>query len=340
MADSPARDALVECIGLTKTYRGAAHRALDDLSLTIPRGSFVGLLGPNGAGKTTLIAILCGLASPDAGRIVLPAAASRQALIGLVPQELAFYPMLTVEENLAYFAAMHRLEGARRADGIERAIAIGLLDRVRTRRAGTLSGGLQRRLNLAIGVLADPQLLVLDEPTVGVDVQSRRHLHEELRRLNSAGTTVLYTSHYLDEVEHLCDQVAVIDHGRLIAAGPTQLLLRQNLVTLRTLEVCNASAIRTLQGLPTVAGVRQDGSLLALLTEDREQTLSAALATMRTLQIPVVEAGFGAQSLESLFFQLTGARLRDEVANKSDDGIGDDIGARSDQEAVNVRASR
>ncbi len=306
VTEALAPDALVECVGLTKTYRGSSSRALDGLSLTVPRGSFFGLLGPNGAGKTTLIAILCGLVAPDAGKVV-----SRQP-IGLVPQELAFYPTLTVEENLAYFAAMHRLDRTRRAERIEYSIAIGRLEAVRKQRAGTLSGGLKRRLNLAIGVLAAPALLVLDEPTVGVDAQSRRHLHESLRRLNAAGTTVIYTSHYLDEVQHLCDRLAVIDHGRLIAQGPTRSLLRQNAVTLRTHEVVDAAVMQALQALPAVTSVRQDTNLIALITEERERTLSAALEVMKSSGVAVQEAGFGAQSLEALFFQLTGTHLRSE----------------------------
>lgn len=313
VADALAAETLVEFIGLTKSYRGASAPALDDLSFAIPRGSFFGLLGPNGAGKTTLISVLCGLIAPDAGKVVLDGTDEPRETIGLVPQELAFYPTLTVAENLAFFAAMHGLQGTRREERVARAAAIGQLDAVRSQRAGTLSGGLKRRLNLAIGALAAPRLLVLDEPTVGVDAQSRRHLQEELRRLNAAGTTVLYTSHYLDEVQHLCDRLAVIDHGKLVAVGTTRSLLQHNLVSLRTHEVADAAVISALRALPGVSTVRQDRQRIAITTEQRDQVLGAALQTLRASDVAVLEAGFGVQSLESLFFQLTGTRLRDEA---------------------------
>lgn len=320
--DTLAVEPLLECVALSKTYRGSTTPALDALSLSIPRGSFFGLLGPNGAGKTTLISILCGLIAPDAGSITCAKDSKPRAGIGLVPQELAFYPTLSVAQNLDYFAALHGLQGDIKASRIELAIAIGQLSAVRSQRAETLSGGLKRRLNLAIGVLDAPRLLVLDEPTVGVDAQSRRHLQEELRRLHAAGTTLLYTSHYLDEVQALCDRLAVIDHGRLIAIGPTSALLQQDVVTLRTRDVLDARTLETLRMLADVQAVRQDGCVLALVTAQREQTLASALQVLHTRNLSVLEAGFGAQNLETLFFQLTGAQLRDDTSDHANEPAG------------------
>jgi len=195
-------------------------KVLDSVSLSIPDGSIFGLLGPNGAGKTTLISILCGLRRPAAGRV----AVARRA-IGLVPQELAFYPMLTVRENLRFFGSVQNLGGARLRERVDAVVAFAQLDGVLGRRAAQLSGGLKRRLNLAIGLLTEPDLVLLDEPTVGVDPQSRAFLLESIGALRSPARHILYTSHYMEEVQAICDHVAIIDAGRVLAAGPLAAVL-------------------------------------------------------------------------------------------------------------------
>ena len=189
-------------------------QVLDRVSLAIPDGSIFGLLGPNGAGKTTLISILCGLRRPAAGRVSV-----EHRAIGLVPQELAFYPMLTVRENLRFFGGVQNLGGARLRERVDAVVAFAQLDGVLGRRAAQLSGGLKRRLNLAIGLLTEPDLVLLDEPTVGVDPQSRAFLLESIRAMRSPARHILYTSHYMEEVEAICDHVAIIDGGRVLAAG-------------------------------------------------------------------------------------------------------------------------
>jgi len=195
-------------------------KVLDGVSLAIPDGSIFGLLGPNGAGKTTLISILCGLRRPAAGRV----AVERRA-IGLVPQELAFYPMLTVRENLGFFGGVQNLGGARLRERLDAVVAFARLEGVLERRAAELSGGLKRRLNLAIGLLTEPDLVLLDEPTVGVDPQSRAFLLESIGALRSPARHILYTSHYMEEVQAICDHVAIIDAGRVLAAGPLAAVL-------------------------------------------------------------------------------------------------------------------
>jgi ABC-2 type transport system ATP-binding protein len=187
---------------------------LKDISLEIPHGAIFGLLGPNGAGKTTLISILSGLRRPATGRVD-----GNVEAIGLVPQELAFYPMLTVQENLRFFAGVQDLGGARLRQRLDAVIAFARLDGVLDRRAAELSGGLKRRLNLAIGLLTDPDLVLLDEPTVGVDPQSRAFLLESIAALRAPARHLLYTSHYMEEVQAICDHVAIIDEGRVLAAG-------------------------------------------------------------------------------------------------------------------------
>jgi ABC-2 type transport system ATP-binding protein len=312
---------MVVISGLRKTYPGANRPALDGVDLIVPQGSFFGLVGPNGAGKTSLISILCGLLKPDQGAVTIQsregaplAPRAARAIIGLVPQELAFYPTLTVLENLRFFGAMHGRRGAALRSDLERALAIGRLESVSTLRADVLSGGLKRRLNLAIGVIHAPRLLVLDEPTVGVDAQSRNYLQHELKRLNAAGTTIIYTSHYLDEVQLLCDRLAVIDAGRIVAQGALNELLQHDSVSLILEQPATPQFVAQLSALPDVNAVKQDHCVLAVVTANPRLVLARALLLADASQVIVAQATMGARNLETLFFQLTGTRLRDGAA--------------------------
>jgi ABC-2 type transport system ATP-binding protein len=325
--------ALVRITSLTKTYRGGTQPALSSVDLEIPEASCFGLLGPNGAGKTTLVSILCGIRRADSGSIRVRDASGRwlecgartggartggvAGLIGLVPQELAFYPTLTVLENLRYFGTLHGLRGSRLRERTGASLAIARLEAHGGQRAEALSGGLQRRLNLAIGVIHAPPLLVLDEPTVGVDSQSRRFVLEELARLREGGTTILYTSHYLDEVEQLCDRLAVIDHGRVVAQGSREDLLRDSVVTLRLAARPPAVLLEQLAAIPSVSALHHDETALTLASHDPEATLAAAMQAARRNDVPLVEASMGRRSLETLFFRLTGAQMRDEGVDES-----------------------
>jgi ABC-2 type transport system ATP-binding protein len=317
-----AQPAFVRIEGLCKSYRGASSAALLDVSLDIPRGSCFGLLGPNGAGKTSLISILTGILRADSGRVRLCASSDRWVdcgpgcseaakLIGLVPQGLAFYPTLTVRENISCFGAMHGLQGSALRRGCAASVAIGRLEAFRDQRAETLSGGLQRRLNLAIGLVHAPRLLVLDEPTAGVDAQSRRFVLEELVKLKAAGTTILYTSHHLDEVQQICDTLAIIDRGRVIAQGALAELLKDDLVTLRLASTPTPHFLQALTVLPSVHALRRSGAWLALVNSDPSATMSAALAAAHDSGTIVAEASMGRRTLDELFFQLTGTQLRD-----------------------------
>lgn len=230
MAASATESAL-SIEGLVKVYPGTGRPALDGLNLKVARGSIFGLLGPNGAGKTTTISILCTLLRPTAGRVtvlgqdlVRQASAVRRA-IGLVPQEIALYPSLTARENLRYFARVLQIPGRR----IEERVAICLelvgLSDCADQRIATYSGGMKRRANLAVGVLHEPEILFLDEPTVGIDAQSRNLILERLSELNQAGMTLIYTTHYMEEAQQLCDEISIIDAGQVIAQGaPSQLV--------------------------------------------------------------------------------------------------------------------
>ncbi len=213
------------------TYPGATEPALNHLSLTVQSGEILGLLGPNGAGKTTAISILCGLLRPDAGEVscldlayATGGGSIRQSL-GLVPQEVALYPTLTARENLAFIGRMYGIHGGQLAERLAVCLnAVGLAEAA-DRPIQTYSGGMKRRANLAAGLLHRPRLLVLDEPTVGVDAQSRSAILELLVELNRQGTTIILATHYMEEIERTCGRAAVIDQGRIIAAGsPAELV--------------------------------------------------------------------------------------------------------------------
>jgi ABC-2 type transport system ATP-binding protein len=219
--------------GVSFRYPGGDEPVLRELSISAPSGGIFGLLGPNGAGKTTLISILAGQLRAD-GRVTVDGTPLEElrrrepASLGLVPQELAFYPMLTCAENLRFFGGVQGLGGARLRERVAAVAAFARIEPVLARRAGELSGGLRRRLNLAIGLLTEPRILLLDEPTVGVDPQSRSFLLDSIRALAGEGRTILYTSHYMEEVEAICDHVAIIDAGRVLRLGTLAELLRDD----------------------------------------------------------------------------------------------------------------
>jgi ABC-2 type transport system ATP-binding protein len=216
---------------LSYRYPGGDEAVLHELSIAVPSGGIFGLLGPNGAGKTTLISILAGQLRASAEKVTIdgmPLEELRRrepASLGVVPQEFAFYPMLTCAENLRFFAAVQNLGGARLRERVAAVAAFARIEGVMARRAGELSGGLRRRLNLAIGLLTEPRILLLDEPTVGVDPQSRSFLLDSIRGLAAAGRIIIYTSHYMEEVEAICDHVAIIDAGRVLRQGALPELL-------------------------------------------------------------------------------------------------------------------
>ncbi|GAB1373125.1 MAG: ABC transporter ATP-binding protein [Bacteroidales bacterium] len=211
--------------GLTKKYKGKINPTLDGLTLKILKGSLYGLLAPNGAGKTTTIDILCGLKRFDSGRVLVdgfnvPAELSEiKKIIGLVPQEIALFPMLTGKENLRIIGGMYGVEGNILKERVDELLERFGLENSAERPLSQYSGGMKRRINLLAGLLHKPKILILDEPTVGVDAQSRNLILEELIKINREGTTVLFISHYLEEAECICDTVGLIDGGKIVLEG-------------------------------------------------------------------------------------------------------------------------
>lgn len=205
--------------------------ALDNFSLTIYEGQIFGLLGPNGAGKTTLISMLCGLVKPTSGSFTVNGltyssnANQIKQIVGVVPQEYALYPTLTARENLVYFGSMYGLKGKLLKEKVIDALELLGLLKFADKRIETFSGGMKRRINLIAGILHDPKVLFLDEPTVGVDVQSKNTIVDYLKRLNLEGTTIIYTSHHLAEAQDFCTNIAIIDRGKIYAEGSPKELI-------------------------------------------------------------------------------------------------------------------
>lgn len=224
---------VLEATGLTHHYPGNPLPALDGMDLRLHEGEIFGLLGPNGAGKTTAIAILSTILAPGSGSVVIKGhdlqrqKRAVRRIIGLVPQEIALYPALTTRENLGFFGKLHGLGGELLIRRIEETLtAVGLETRA-DQRIGTFSGGMKRRANLAVGILHHPQILFLDEPTVGIDAQSRNLILDRIETLRNRGTTVLYTTHYMEEAQRLCSRIAIMDQGRILSEGTLDQLLVQ-----------------------------------------------------------------------------------------------------------------
>ncbi|MDQ6470023.1 ABC transporter ATP-binding protein [Flavobacterium sp. LHD-80] len=222
---------IIKIESLSKKYKDADQFSLNDVSLEINEGQIFGLLGPNGAGKTTLISMLCGLIKPTSGHFSIDDldyhhhAAKIKKIIGVVPQEYALYPTLTARENLHYFGSMYGLKGSDLKDKvIETLDLLGLL-KFADKQIHTFSGGMKRRVNLIAGILHNPKVLFLDEPTVGVDVQSKNAILDYLKILNQNGTTIIYTSHHLAEAEDFCTNIAILDRGKIYAKGTPETLI-------------------------------------------------------------------------------------------------------------------
>lgn len=294
--------------------------ALDALDLGVQRGRFFGVLGPNGAGKSTLIQILCGVLAPSRGRaqigghdVVTDSLAARRQ-VGYVPQELALHDELTPRQNLQFFGRLYGLRAADLDAAVERALALSDLASRAKDQVQSMSGGMKRRLNIAMATLHEPQLLVCDEPTVGVDPQSRAHIFESLRAMNAAGMTVLYTTHYMEEVEALCSEVAIIDHGRLVCAGPLGSLLAAHappglsLVVQGDAERALAALARF--GTARAVGAANGGTQCELAAATPLAPLAAALTDAGT---PLIAATPLASNLEQVFLKLTGRALRDSA---------------------------
>ncbi len=316
-ADRPVQEySVIDIRALRKWYPGSDAPALDDLSLHIEPGQVFGILGANGAGKSTLLQVMLGLLAKDNGEVIVGGhsldddASKVRALFGLIPQAPAFYPTLTVAENLEFFSAARAIHRGLQARETRRVCAISGLEQWLKHRAGRLSGGLQRRLNLAIGLLGKPPILCMDEPTVGVDPQSRQFILDSVSALANQGTTVLYTSHYMEEMQRLCDRVAIMDRGRILAQGRLSDLL--NRAPVLRIEFSGEVPDATLDALSRPFNGRAIHSrLLELQTSDPADCMERLGGLLQAHNITPASVSYGGEDLQQLFFRLTGRALRD-----------------------------
>jgi len=311
---------LLDVAGLCKSF--GALKAVDGISFQVGAGEAFGLLGPNGAGKSTTMMMIAGLLDPDAGtvhlggQLMLRQERQTRLELGVVPQDLAIYPDLTARENLNFFGRLYQLGGQRLRDRVEAALQQTGLDGRADDYAGHFSGGMKRRLNFAAAILHEPRLLILDEPTVGVDPQSRSHLLDCVRQLQQSGTAIIYASHYMEEVQQLCSRVAIVDHGRLLVCDAIEVLLSQI-----PWEVELRVEFRTVpRSFVTSSGVQieRDGEEGVLRLQSDAGVGSGAAAAVTVLLQQLATAGIPLRSirthdpsLERLFLRLTGSRLRD-----------------------------
>ena len=282
--------------------RFGAATALVDVDLTVARGEWVGFLGPNGAGKTTLIRAIAGRVRLDRGRIDVAGA------IGLVPQDIALYPALTAPENLRVFGRLHGLRGAVLRERVAWALEWTGLSEREHEPSGTFSGGMKRRLNLACGVLHRPALVLLDEPTVGVDPQSRERIFVMLAELQRAGTALLHTTHDLDEAERVCARVVIIDHGGIVAAGTPGELVRRALGSAHEVVV---TLDRTPDTAALPSGAQADGVAVRAPIANLGTDLPLLLGRLREAGYEVVDVRVSRPDLSALFLHLTGRELRE-----------------------------
>ncbi len=305
--------------GLRKRF--GDREAVAGVGFEIAPGEIYGLLGPNGAGKTTTISMITGVLPRDGGRVSvdgidLDTGPPARRRIGLVPQAITLYQDLTARENLLFWGRMYELRGSALDSAVDEALeAVGLADRAADR-VGTFSGGMQRRLNLVAGLLHGPGLLTLDEPTAGVDPQSRSAIFDLLERLRDDGMAILYTTHYMEEAERLCDRIGIIDGGRLIAEGTRRELIAQldDDARIELAFTGGHASERSEAVAKTVPGVRQahwNGEHLAVFAEDGSRCLPGLLSAMLEADLPPARIEVVEPDLEDVFLELTGRALRD-----------------------------
>jgi ABC-2 type transport system ATP-binding protein len=309
---------VLEATGLKKTF-GDIH-AVRDVSFSIEQGETYGLLGPNGAGKTTSISMVSGLLARDGGEVrvngqpMTTSTLGPKADVGLVPQDLAIYPDLTAEENLRFFGRLYGMTGSRLDQRCTEVLeVIGLRDR-KDDRASEFSGGMKRRLNIGIGLFHEPKLLILDEPTVGVDPQSRNAILESVEQLSGEGMAVLYTTHYMEEAERLCHRVGIIDQGEIKAEGTRRELVQMVGQLDRIRIAATGVAESTVDRIRSLGGVAEvivaDGTV-EILASDAGHVLAPALEAITESDAAVSAVSIDEPDLEAVFLHLTGKALRD-----------------------------
>ena len=312
---------MIEIEHLTKRY--GEHLAVSDLSFTVDSGKIYGFLGPNGAGKSTTMNVITSLCDFGKGSVMVDGMdivkdkEKARRVIGMVPQEIALYPFLNAEENVKFFASLYGLKGKELNSAAREALEfVGLSDRAKMK-PKKMSGGMKRRLNIACGIAHHPKLIIMDEPTVGVDAQSREHILGSIKTLRERGATVIYTSHYMNEVEDICDRIAIIDHGRFVACGTEQELIS----TVSDSKVLKISTeirsdypvnelIAELSGLPDVRKARIDENEIILEINASRKDFTLFIEHIQKHGLPICGITSESMNLEDVFIALTGRELR------------------------------
>ncbi|MFE4712033.1 ABC transporter ATP-binding protein [Paenibacillus sp. NPDC056722] len=310
--------ALAVLTDVVKRYDGKL--TVDHLNVSIQEGEIFGLLGPNGAGKSTTISMLCGLLSMDGGSIEVdgisvatnPLEVKRR--IGLVPQDLALYEVMTAAENVTFFGKLYGLRGKLLKERVEEALAFtGLSDRAKDK-PSSFSGGMKRRLNIACAIMHRPRLIIMDEPTVGIDPQSRNHILESVKKLNQLGSTVIYTSHYMEEVAAICDRVAIMDKGHIIACGTEKELrervAREEKIVIKASNI-NPGLIQELGLHPRINRVEVREDVVEIYLPSSQGELQDILFIFAKHEGIIASLHVDEPNLETLFLSLTGRSLRD-----------------------------
>jgi ABC-2 type transport system ATP-binding protein len=310
--------AAVEVRDLKKSFKEI--KALDGIDFDVPEGKIVSLLGPNGAGKSTTISVLCGLLPSDGGETYVLGKSVRtsprevKGSLGVVPQEVALYPDLSAKENLLFWGRMYGLSGRTLKERTAEVLDLTGLAERQHKKIETFSGGMKRRINIGAALLHKPQVLIMDEPTVGIDPQSRRHILDSVKRLNENGMTVLYTTHYMEEAQELSHHIVIIDHGKVIASGTHAELIKLvgSLDRIRAVVAGNAeTAVRTWSGLPGVKQVSNEENIVTILAEESDPLLPELFRTAHEGKIHVQSVDVKEPNLEAVFLHLTGRELRD-----------------------------
>ncbi|NLP51527.1 ABC transporter ATP-binding protein [Bacillus sp. RO1] len=310
---------MLEAIQLTKTFKNT--QAVKGVNLYLEKGETVGLLGPNGAGKSTTISMLSSLVQPTSGDVLLKGESVKEQpkhlreILGVVPQEIAVFPELTAYENMSFFGKIYKLPKSELKQRIEEVLTLVGLEQRQKEPVKQFSGGMKRRLNIAVALLHRPEILIMDEPTVGIDPQSRNYILETVKKLNEEkGITVLYTSHYMEEVEFLCQRLYIMDRGEVIASG-TKDEVKNILSSEHTIEVevekVNPSFINKLESIPAISSVTTLDKKIILLAPKKINLLEDVFDAAKQTDSPLKGIQIKAPTLEDVFLHLTGRKLRD-----------------------------
>lgn len=309
----------IELKNIVKEYEG--QRVVDNLSLQIKEGEIYGFLGPNGAGKSTTISMICNIIQPTSGEILIYGHnVSREFnkvrnVMGLVPQNIALYQQYTALENVKLFGELYRLKGQELKNAMNQALEMTGLTQVANKQAGKFSGGMLRRLNIACALVHNPKILIMDEPTVGIDPQSRNYIMDTIKELNRNGTTIVYCSHYMEEVEALCSNISIIDKGKEIIVGSKE-CLKNSIHVDKTLKIAVSSfqpamldALKKIEGILSVT-VEND-SMLELVLSKESNNLGEIITYLTSHGVTINKVQYEDVTLETVFLTLTGKKLRD-----------------------------